>query len=153
MLDQILGDLRLGYLVICDWKNEQDGWLKVRPSHEHGLLEGMRRFDVLDVAIRVQGRDYLTWKGRLSFLPESEAKEFPLPLSSRAGSSVAVMAGGNPNALVPQTQHYLVYIDLNDSDAAVAPDTLAQVKIRCKPETYARWLWRKINDLFDLGLI
>jgi len=30
---------------------------------------------------------------------------------------------------------------------------MAQVKVHCKPETCARWLWRKINDVFDLGLI
>ena len=66
---------------------------------------------------------------------------------------MAIKAGGRPDVLVPQTQHYLVYVEIVDPDAAILPGTTAQVKIYCKPETCAQWLWRKVNDMFDLGLI
>ena len=56
----------------------------------------------LPVTVRVQGRDWHTWQGRLWRLPESEAKEIPLPLSNRGGGPVAVKAGGPPGHLVPQ---------------------------------------------------
>jgi hypothetical protein len=153
-LDKMFEGLGLGYVVVSDEKSDHDGWLKVRPGRERGFPEGQRQFGELDVEVLVPGRDFQTWKGKLTYLPESEAKEIPLPLSSRAGGPVAVKAGGsNPNALVPQTQHYLVYIDLLDTDNAVAPGTLVRVKIFCKPETCARWAWRKVNDVFDLGLL
>ena len=54
-------------------------------------------------------------------LEESEAKFVPLLLSSRAGGPVAVKApSGKSQGLVPQTQHFLVYIDLLDADEAIA---------------------------------
>ena len=54
---------------------------------------------------------------------------------------------------MPQTQHFLVYIDLIDPDAAIVPGAMAQVKVHCKPETCLHWLWRTLNDTFDLGLL
>jgi len=44
-------------------------------------------------------------------------------------------------------------VEIIDPDGAIAPGSLAQVKIYCQPETCLRWLWRKVNDAFDLGLI
>jgi putative peptide zinc metalloprotease protein len=154
VLDKIFEELYLGYVLVSDETNDHDGWLKVRPGRERGFAEGLRQFGALEVAVLVPGRDGREWRGKLHTLPESEAKEIPLPLSSKAGGPVAVKAGGNnSNSLVPQTQHYLVYIDLADADEGIAPGSLAQVKIYCKSETCAQWLWRKVNDVFDLGLI
>jgi multidrug efflux pump subunit AcrA (membrane-fusion protein) len=155
VLDRVLGD-RLGYVVISEKGDERDGVVEVRPGHARGLPEGPRKLNELDVTIRVHGRDRHTWKGRVVVLPESDAKTIPLALSSKAGGPVAVKAasGGAPNApLVPQTQHYLVFVEILDPDAAIAPGSMAQVKIYCQPETCLRWLWRKVNDAFDLGLI
>ena len=94
-----------------------------------------------------------TWKGQLSQLPESDAKEILMLLSNRGGGSVAVKAGGAGGKLIPQTQHYLVYIDLIAPDGAITPGSMAQVKIHCRSETCLHWLWRTINTTFDLGLI
>jgi hypothetical protein len=155
VLDRVLGN-RLGYVVVSEKGADNDGVVEVNPGHARGLPEGPRQLNELDVTVRVHGRDWHTWKGRITVLPESDAKTIPLALSSRANGPVAVKAasGGSPNApLVPQTQHYLVYIDLIDPDGAIAPGSLAQVKVYCAPETCLRWLWRKVNDAFDLGLI
>jgi putative peptide zinc metalloprotease protein len=153
-LDKMFEGLNLGYVVISDEKSDHDGWLKVRPGRERGFPEGPRQFGELEVEVLVSGRDFQTWKGKLTYLPESAAKEIPLSLSSRAGGPIAIKAGGsNPNALIPQEQHYLVYIELLNADTAIAPGTLVRVKIFCKPETVAHWAWRKINDKFDLGLL
>lgn len=153
VLDRILEPLGLGYVVVSDERSSRDGTILVRPGRERGIAEGGAPVVDLSVTLRVQGRAGQTWKGLLSRLPESEAKEIPLPLSNRGGGPVAVKAGGQPSHLVPQTQHYLVYIDLLDPDAAIAPGSMAQVKIHCKPETCLHWLWRTINNTFDLGLL
>ncbi len=126
----------------------------IRPGRERGDPEGPRALHPLDVTLRVQGRDVHTWKGKVTRLPESDPKGIPLPLSSKAGGPVAVRANANPTGvLIPQTQHFLVYVDIQDPDNAILPGSMAQVKIYCRPETCLRWLWRKINDAFNLGLI
>jgi putative peptide zinc metalloprotease protein len=106
----------------------------------------------LDVTIRVQGRDSRTWTGHINALPESEAKEIPLHLSNKAGGPVAVRPGGDPNHLIPQSQQYLVAIDINDPDNALLPGMMAQVKIHCQWRSCAWWVWRSLSSKFDLGL-
>jgi putative peptide zinc metalloprotease protein len=119
-----------------------------------GSGEGEIEVD-LPVTVRVQGYDSKTWKGRLLRLPESEAKEIPLALSNKANGPVAVKGNtSKTQGLIPQTQQYLVYVDLENPDRdPISPGSMAQVKIHCKPETVAMWVWRKINALFDLGLM
>lgn len=108
----------------------------------------------LDVIVRVHGRDSQTWRGRIERLEESEAKFVPLMLSSRAGGPVAVKApSGKSQGLVPQTQHFLVYIDLLDADESIAINSMAQVKIYCQPETVAYWCWRKLNNMLNIRLM
>jgi putative peptide zinc metalloprotease protein len=152
VLEGVLAPLTLGYFIVSDENNPKDGWILVRPGRERGRPEGGVEVD-LPVTIRVQGRDAKTWRGRLTSLPESEAREVPMALSNRAGGPVAVKAGGPPNVLIPQTQHYLVYIDIEDPDDGITPGAMAQVKIHCRPETCLHWLWRTLNNTFDLGLI
>jgi putative peptide zinc metalloprotease protein len=153
VLERVLDPLGMGYYVLSDEGNERDGHILVRPGRERGRQEGAVEKTKLDVTVRVQGRDWHTWQGKLSSLPESEAKEIPLPLSNRGGGPVAVKAGGAPGHLVPQTQYYLVNIDLLDPDDSITPGSMAQVKIHCRPETCLHWLWRTINTTFDLGLM
>jgi putative peptide zinc metalloprotease protein len=107
----------------------------------------------LDVTIRVQGRDARTWKGRVAFLPQSEAREIPLHLSNKAGGPVAVKPGGESNKLIPQSQQYLVSIDIDQPDHAISPGTMAQVKIHCRWRSGAWWVWRTLSSTFDLGLL
>jgi putative peptide zinc metalloprotease protein len=112
--------------------------------------DGRRR---LQATLRVHGRDSKTWDGVITHLPESDAATVPWALSNRGGGPVAVKAGGNPEHLVPQAQQYLVYVDIVNPDKAIAPGNMASVKVHCEPETCAWWLWRTINNLFDLGLM
>jgi putative peptide zinc metalloprotease protein len=107
----------------------------------------------LYVTLRVHGRDSTTWTGRIARLDESEARTIPLALSNRANGPVAVKAGGKGNTLVPQTQHYLVYIDIIDPDTAIEVGATAQVKVHCRSEPCVVWAWRKINDMFNLRLM
>ena len=85
-------------------------------------------------------------------MPESENQKIPLALTSRAGGPIAIKSGSTPENLVPQTQHYLVYIEMLDPDKAVVPGNLVVAKIYCKNMTCGRWVWRAVNSLFNLSL-
>ena len=82
----------------------------------------------------------------------AEAKTIPPALSSKGGGPLAVKPGGDPNQLVPQSQVYLVGINVEQPDEAIAPGSMAQVKIHCEYRSCAWWVWRTLSQTFDLGL-
>ena len=127
--------------------------MPISPADYSLLKEELARLPQLDGLIRAPGTDIRTWHGRLSRLPESEVTEIPLPLTSKAGGPVAVQPGNRPGVEVPQAQQYLVAVDFLESDAAVYPGTLAQVKVNSGWHTCGWWLWRTVSSIFDLGLI
>ena len=106
------------------------------------------------INLRVHGMDSQTWRGKIERLEDSEAKYIPEMLSTRANGPVAVQApNGRTPGLVPQTQHYLVYLKIDNPDDAIAVGAMSQVKIYLKSETCLNWAWRSINDLVNLKLI
>jgi multidrug efflux pump subunit AcrA (membrane-fusion protein) len=127
--------------------------MPVRPADFRLLKEEIQESGDLDIVVRIQGRTSRTWKGKITQMPESEAKEVPLALTTKAGGPLAVKQGQRPNVYVPQDQQYLVGIDLVNSDAAIRPGNMAQVKIHCRWRPAAWWVWRTISQTFDLGLL
>jgi putative peptide zinc metalloprotease protein len=108
----------------------------------------------LKVTIRVQGRGSKIWHGRVNpELPNSEAKEIPLPLSSKGGGPVAVRPSSDPNKLLPQAQVFLIAIDFEDPDEAICTGAMAQVKIHNEYRSCAWWCWRSISQAIDLYLL
>jgi putative peptide zinc metalloprotease protein len=107
----------------------------------------------LSVDLRVHGMVEKTWKGSIAQLPESEAKEVPMALTLKAGGPVAVKPAAQPNTYVPQTQQYLVAVEIQNPGDAVCPGAFAQVKIHCRWRTCVWWAWRTISSTFDLGLL
>jgi putative peptide zinc metalloprotease protein len=108
----------------------------------------------LEVTLRVQGRDAHTWQGRVTHLPESEAKEIPVQLSNKGGGPLAVKPNSPASkGYIPQNQVYLVGIDIVRPDRAISPGSLAQVKIHCEYRTAAWGVWRWISSTLDLGLL
>jgi multidrug efflux pump subunit AcrA (membrane-fusion protein) len=155
ILERLLERYHFGYVVRSEDPN--DGAVQVRPGQERGYPDRPRHLDDLEVTIRIQGRHLQTLQGRIQRLPQSDAQTIPAPLSNKFGGPVAVKSGGggqgrNQDDVRPQTQHYLVYVDILGADETIAPGNLAEVKVQCKPETIARWAWRKINEKLDLGL-
>jgi putative peptide zinc metalloprotease protein len=126
-------------------------------SEFNQLLEFRRRLkpgEPLKATIRIHGLDSKTWTGTIDQLDESEAKYIPMALSNRAGGPVAVHAPtGRSQGLTPQTQHYLIYIEIDEVDDAIVPGAMGQVKIYCQNETALRWAWRTINNVFNLRLL
>jgi putative peptide zinc metalloprotease protein len=106
----------------------------------------------LPASVRVPGMSNTAWRGEVNRLPESEATRIPLALSNRANGPVAVKPTSDPQKLEPQTQQYLVNVDITDPEARVRPGVQAKVKIHCQKRTLRWWIWRSINDTFDLGL-
>jgi len=151
VLDRLLTPAGLGYIVRSQAGHAEDGWIVIRPGQERGAAFNPKLAD-LPVALRVQGRDSQTFRGRLLPLPESENQKIPHGLTSRAGGPIALKSGSTPDNPVPQTQQYLVYLEMLDEDAAVVPGNHVVVKIYCKPMTCAMWTWRALNNLVNLSL-
>ncbi|HKB35828.1 MAG TPA: hypothetical protein VKD72_05195, partial [Gemmataceae bacterium] len=131
--------------------------IPVTPSEYNLLQQDMRgpgRSDSpLLVSVRVRGMGRDTWRGVLTTLPQSEAATIPPLLSNRTGGPVAVKPGTQPEKLEPQTQQYLVVIELVEPDVDMHPGVRAKVKIHCRKRPLSWWAWRSINDLFNLGLM
>jgi putative peptide zinc metalloprotease protein len=130
----------------------------VEPAY-HRLISqdlGPRQDGQLPVTVRVQGLADLTWEGKLETpLAQQSAEELPLALTNKGGGPIAVKPTQptRPGYHQPQSQQYLLFVDVVKPDRSITPGSLAQVKIYCRPHTIAWWLWRTVSDKFELGLI
>lgn len=133
-------------------------------TSEHDLLQDALRKakkegKEVPIDLRVHGRGAKTWRGKLVDLPSSDARELPMALTNLAGGPVSArppQSGANKeqqDTAVPQTQYYLVAVDIIDPDGAICPGMLAQVKIHCPWRSAAWWAWRTLSSTFDLGLL
>ena len=128
--------------------------MPLAPADYRLLKEDLGPKRDLAVTLRVQGWGGRTWQGRVAGLPESEALDVPEPLTTRCGGPLVVKPGTRPGTFVPQSQHYLVSIDLLDTGRdSIWPGTLGQAKVHCRWRTAAWWLWRTVSSAFDLGLV
>jgi putative peptide zinc metalloprotease protein len=107
----------------------------------------------LPITIRIHGRDAHTWKGEWLSMPEAEARTIPPQLSNKGGGPIPVKPGNDPNKLEPISQQYVLSIAIDDPDKAICPGSMGQVKIECRWRSAAWWVWRTVNDTFDLGLM
>jgi putative peptide zinc metalloprotease protein len=131
--------------------------IPVSPADYHLLQAdlGVNPGRFLPAEVRVRGMGRHTWRAVVARLPESEAATIPLALSNRAGGPVPIKPNANnqPDQLVPQTQVYLVAVVLAEPGKDLQPGSRARVKVHCKKQTLAWWVWRTINDTFNLGLM
>ncbi len=106
----------------------------------------------LEATIRIQGHGDKLWAGQISQLPKQDALEIPYELSTKGGGPVAIKPSSQQGKLLPQSQVFLVGIDLVQPDDSIAIKSLAQVKIHNEYRSCAWWVWRSINNAFDLPL-
>jgi putative peptide zinc metalloprotease protein len=128
----------------------------VPPSDYRVLQQDMSKVDRLAVSIHFPGRGSDIVLGQVTRLPESDAKEVPLQLTQRGGGPLAAKPNAptaDPNIQSPQSQQYLVAVEIINPDPAICPGTLAKVKIHCNWRSTAWWAWHKISSAFDLTLI
>ena len=108
------------------------------------------------VTIRIQGRAAQTWSGEVAYLRQSEAKylvDREVVLSNKAGGPLAIRPTSDPKKPEPQSQVYLLDVNIDHPDGAIVPGVMAQVKIHCEYRSCAWWTWRAISSTFDLGLL
>jgi putative peptide zinc metalloprotease protein len=120
----------------------------LREDLEHGGAQKS-----VAATIRFVGRGMKTWTGKVTTLPPSEAKTVLPALSSKLGGPVAVKPSEDPNHLTPQSQVFLVDVDIDQPDDAMALNTLAQVHMHCRYRSIAWWGWRTIAGSLDLRLM
>ncbi len=106
----------------------------------------------LPVSIRIPGADWHVYHGRLRELPNGDKKDVPQQLTFRGGGSLAVKPGSNPNSFEPQSQVYLVEVEIDDPDRRIQPGVLPIVKIHCQWRSVAWWAWRAIHISFDMNM-
>lgn len=125
----------------------------VPPADYHLLQSDMADGRGLAASIRVPGRGNDIIDGRVIQLPQSDAKDIPLALTHRGGGPLAVKPSNDPQVNVPQSQQYLIPVEIVQPDPTLCPGTVVSVKIHCRWQTGAWWCWRAISSAFDLGLI
>jgi multidrug efflux pump subunit AcrA (membrane-fusion protein) len=106
--------------------------------------------------VRVHGRGYNYWKGHVSSIASAEAKEVPPQLSSKAGGDVATETKGDEKGQKqterPQSQHFMVTVDLDESDEAIHPGVMGRVKIQLPHRTLAWRFYRYLNSTLNWRL-
>jgi len=108
----------------------------------------------LPVTMRIPGRGGRYAYGKITRLPETDAKDVPMELTHQAGGPLAIKPGSpDPRIHQPQAQTYLIEVELDHDDPNLVPGMQVQAKIHCQWKTAAWWVWRKVSSLFDLGLI
>ena len=111
----------------------------------------------LRVTLRVPGRGWSTCEGRITYerFPTADAKTVPQQLTFKGGGTLATKPVEQPGQFVPQSQVYLVEVEVqnSDNDLTLIPGVQPTVKIYCRWRSCAWWTWRKINTLFDLGML
>lgn len=130
--------------------------MPITPDNLRLLSHDLQEVKDLDVDIRVRGHGERLWRGKLTRLPEDQAAEIPIQLTNKGGGDVAVKPAAKPNpakpnSYAPQSQQYLVLIDLLEPDDTIIPGTVVQVKVHCRWRSCAWLCWRKLNSAFDLG--
>jgi putative peptide zinc metalloprotease protein len=108
----------------------------------------------LDVSIRAPGTGWRVYHGKLQLnrLPTADAKSVPQQLTFKGGGSLAVKPEERPGMYVPQSQVYLIEINVTDADRRIVPGVIPQVKVHCRWRPLAWYVWRKINNSFDMNL-
>jgi hypothetical protein len=100
------------------------------------------------VTIRVQGRDWHKWQGRVTALPQTDEKIIPKPLTNKGGGPVPVQ----PGTQTPVSQQYLIDVEIINPDGAIVPGSMGKANFHCRWRTAAWWVYHTLSDTFNLGL-
>jgi hypothetical protein len=92
------------------------------------ILQRHKQKKDLQASIRDPGGQ--TWGGRVTHLPNSEAKTVPVELTTKAGGPLAIKPGSRKaDRPEPQNQAYLIGIDFHSADRSVVVGSLVEVEI------------------------
>jgi len=140
------------FCLVCNTSKLQV-LVPVSPDDYHLLLKDIVGMQSLPVTVHIPGRGTHYAFGKVTRLPEQDAKDVPIALTHPGGGPLAVKPSNDQRVHQPQAQVYLIEVELDEADPNILPGTQVKVKIHCQWKTCAWWCWRKISSLFDLGLI
>lgn len=122
----------------------------VQPSDKHLIEENDEAF------VRIHGRDYNYWKGHITSIANKETNEIPHQLSTKYGGDVATETkqgeGEQKQIERPQSQHFMVTVDLDESDNSIHPGVMGRVKVVVAPRTLAWRFYRYLNSTLNWRL-
>ncbi|HQR06972.1 MAG TPA: HlyD family efflux transporter periplasmic adaptor subunit [Gemmatales bacterium] len=122
----------------------------VQPADKHLIEENDEAF------VRIHGRDYNYWKGHITSIANKETNEIPHQLSTKYGGDVATetkQAEGEQRQIErPQSQHFMVTVDLDEFDKSIHPGVMGRVKVVVAPRTLAWRFYRYLNSSLNWRL-
>jgi hypothetical protein len=127
-------------LSSSDYDLVQENYKKSTPQHP------------LEATIRIQGHDSRLWKGTITQMPKQDSPEIPPQLSTKMGGPIAIKPSSPQGKMLPQSQVFLVGVDIVEPDDTIAINSIAQVKIHNEYRSCAWWVWRTVTGAFDLHL-
>lgn len=106
--------------------------------------------------VRIHGRGYNYWKGHITTIANKETSEIPHQLSTKYGGDVPTeskQAEGEQRQIEqPQSQHFMVTLELDEHDAAIHPGVMGRVKVMVPPRTLAWRFYRYLNSTLNWRL-
>jgi multidrug resistance efflux pump len=133
---------------ICEIAEEDSlqAIMLVEPSDSKLIKEGQTAW------IRIHGRGYNNFKGRVVGVSGKEATEIPLQFSKNHGGDVVTEPLPEGRGEKPINQLYLVTVDFTEMDDGIQPGVMSRCKIIVEPKTLFWRLRRYLSNTFNLGL-
>lgn len=115
---------------------------------------GMPEVRTLKASIRIRGEAGRIREGKLAHLQLSATGDkIPPQLTSVGGGPIRVYPVDGPEKYRLADPVFFAYVELDNADHTVCPGTKSQVKIHCRWRPFSWWLWRKIAESFNPGLV
>lgn len=109
-----------------------------------------------EALIRIHGRGYNYWKGHITSIANKETAEIPNQLSTKYGGDVPTetkqVEGEQRQVERPQSQHFMVTVEMDQHDSAIHPGVMGRVKVLIPPRTLAWRFYRYLNSTWNWRL-
>jgi putative peptide zinc metalloprotease protein len=126
--------------------------LPIVPNDYRLLKEEIEKNKVIYAKVYLTGRTDKSFTGKITKLPDSDAKQVPPGLTQRTGGPLAVKQGGEKGQEVsPLTQVYIVEMTITDPDPTIRPGTLVNVVVKTEWRSLAWWVGRSLATALDIG--
>lgn len=108
-----------------------------------------------EAQVRIHGLGYNYWKGHVTSIANKETSEIPHQLSTKYGGDVATeskQGEGSQQVERPQSQHFMVTVELDEQHVAIQPGVMGRVKVAVPSRTMAWRFYRYMNSTLNWRL-
>lgn len=108
-----------------------------------------------EALVRIHGLGYNYWKGHVTSIANKETSEIPHQLSTKYGGDVATeskQGEGSQQVERPQSQHFMVTVELDEQNVAIQPGVMGRVKVSVPSRTMAWRFYRYLNSTLNWRL-